>query len=115
MKRTLLVLFVAIAISSFAADTTVKGYLVDIACAQEDGAKPGFGAKHTKECLQMPDCVNSGYGVLTDDKKVIRFDKSGNEQAKKFIADLKKESDIKVAVTGAVSGDNMTVSKIELQ
>jgi hypothetical protein len=115
MKRMLLTLFAAISLTSFAADTTVKGYLVDIACGQEDGSKPGFGAKHTKECLQMPDCANSGYGVLTDDKKVVRFDKAGNEQAKKFIADLKKDNDIKVAVTGAVSGDSMTVSKIELQ
>ncbi len=39
----------------------------------------------------------------------------GNEQAKKFIAALTKTSDIKVAVTGARSGDSMTVSKIELQ
>ena len=115
MKRMLLILFAAIATSGFAADTTVKGYLVDIACAQEDGSKPGFGAKHTKECLQMPDCVNSGYGLLTDDKKVIRFDKAGNDQAKKFIADMKKESDIKVTVTGTFNGDTMTVSKIELQ
>jgi hypothetical protein len=115
MKKAWLILFAAIALTSFAADTTIKGYLVDIACGQEDGSKPGFGAKHTKECLEMPDCANSGYGVLTDDKKVTRFDKAGNEQAKKFIADLKKNSDIKVTVTGAVSGDNMTVSKIELQ
>jgi hypothetical protein len=115
MKKALLILFAAIALTSFAADTTIKGYLVDIACGQEDGSKPGFGAKHTKECLEMPDCANSGYGVLTDDKKVIRFDKAGNEQAKKFIADLKKENDIKVTVTGTVSGNNMTVSKIELQ
>lgn len=115
MKRTLLMLLAAIALTSFAADTTIKGYLVDIACGQEDGSKPGFGAKHTKECLQMPDCVSSGYGVLTDDKKIIRFDKAGNDQAKKFIDDLKKESDVKVTVTGAVSGDSMTVSKIELQ
>ncbi len=115
MKKALLILFAAIALTSFAADTTVKGYLVDIACGQEDGSKPGFGAKHTKECLEMPDCANSGYGVLTDDKKIIRFDKAGNEQAKKFIADLKKNNDIKVTVTGAVSGAGMTVSKIELQ
>ncbi len=115
MRRLALVLFAAIAIGAFAADATVKGYLVDISCGTEDGAKPGFGAKHTKDCLQMPDCVRSGYGVLTDDKKVIRFDKAGNEQAKKFIADLKKDSDIKVTVTGTVSGDAMTVSKIALQ
>lgn len=114
MKKFALVLLAAMAVSAFA-DTQVKGYLVDLACAAEDGQQAGFGPKHTKGCLQMPDCVNSGYGVLTDDKKVIKFDKAGNEQAKKFIADLKKEKDIKVAVTGVVNGDAITVTKIELQ
>jgi hypothetical protein len=115
MKKFLMILIAAVSISAFAADTTVKGYLVDLACAAEDGSKADFGAKHTKDCLQMPDCQKSGYGVLTPDKKVIKFDKAGNEQAKKFIADMKKTKDIQVNVTGAVNGDNMTVSKIELQ
>ena len=115
MKKLVLILFAAVSLSAFAADTTVKGYLVDLACAKEDGSKADFGAKHTKGCLQMPDCEKSGYGVLTDDKKVIRFDKAGNEEAKKFIAALTQKKDIKVAVNGAVTGDNMTVSKIALQ
>jgi hypothetical protein len=115
MRKLILVMFTAVAISAFAADTTVKGYLVDLSCAAEEGSKPGFGAKHSKDCLQMDDCAKSGYGVLTDDKKVIKFDKAGNEQAKKFIADLKKAKDIKVNVAGNVSGETMTVSKIELQ
>ena len=115
MKKFVLVLFAAMAVSAFAADSTVKGYLVDRACAAEEGSKADFGAKHSKDCLQMADCVKSGYAVLTDDKKVIAFDKAGNVQAKKFIAGLKKEKDIKVAVTGSVNGDTMTVSKIELQ
>ena len=112
MKKFVLVLFAAMAVSAFAADTTVKGYLVDRACSAESDFKP---EKHSKDCLQMPDCVKSGYAVLTEDKKVIKFDKAGNAQAKKFIASLKKEKDIKVAVTGSVNGDTMTVSKIELQ
>jgi hypothetical protein len=115
MKRFALVLFAAISIGAFAADTTVSGYLVDVACGAEDGSKPGFGASHEKMCLQMPDCAKSGYGVVTDDKKFIKFDAAGNEQAKKFIATLKKKKDIKIAVTGAVEGESMTVSKIELQ
>jgi hypothetical protein len=115
MRKSALILFAVMAISAFAADTTVKGYLVDLACAAEDGQKAGFGAKHSKECLQMPDCESSGYGVLTDDKKVVKFDKTGNEQAKKFIANLKKEKDVRVVVTGAVNGSSMTISKIELQ
>jgi nicotinate-nucleotide pyrophosphorylase len=52
---------------------------------------------------------------MTADKKVIRFDKAGNDQAKKFIAEMKKAKDIQVEVTGAVTGDTMTVSKIVLQ
>jgi hypothetical protein len=115
MKGIALILCAFVAVGAFAADTAIKGYLVDIACSREDGSKPGFGSKHTKDCLQMPDCAQSGYGVLTDDNKFLRFDKAGNDQAKKFITDLKKESDIKVTVTGTVNGNTMTVSKIELQ
>jgi len=115
MRKFILVMFAAVAISAFAADTTVKGYLVDLSCAAEEGSKPSFGAKHSKDCLQMEECAKSGYGVLTDDKKVIKFDKTGNEQAKKFINDLKKPKDIKVNVAGNVNGDTMTVNKIELQ
>jgi hypothetical protein len=115
MKKLLLVLLAAMAISAFATETKVQGYLVDIACADEEGQKAGFGAKHTKECLLMPECIKSGYGLLTDDKKVYKFDKAGNAQAKKFIDSLKKEKDIKVGVTGTVTGETMTVTKIELQ
>ncbi len=91
MKKLALVLLTAVALSAFAADTKVQGYLVDIACASEEGQRANFGAKHSKDCLQMPDCAKSGYGVLTDDKKVIKFDAASNEKAKQFIADLKKE------------------------
>ena len=115
MKKFILILFAATSISAFAADTTVKGYLVDLACAREEGQKANFGAKHAKDCLEMPDCAKSGYGVLTDDKKIVQFDAAGNQQARKFIADLKKEKDLKVSVTGTVNGDSMSVSKIELQ
>ena len=105
----------AAALSTFAAETKIQGYLVDLACSSEEGQKPGFGTKHSKDCLQMPECVKSGYGVLTDDKKVIKFDAASNAKAKQFIAELKKEKDIKVNVTGTVDGQRMAVSKIELQ
>ena len=114
MKKIVMVLFAGVAIAAFAADTQVKGYLLAQACASESD-KPGFGANHPKDCLEKDDCEKSGFGVLTDDKKFIKFDAAGNQQAKKFIAELTKKSDIKVAVTGNVDGDQIAVSKIELQ
>ena len=115
IKKLVLTLLLVMAASAFAADSAVKGYLVDVACASEEGQTPGFGAKHTKGCLQMPDCERSGYAVLTEDKKVIRLNKDGNDQAKKFIAALTKKTDIRVTVTGTMSGDQINVSKIESQ
>jgi hypothetical protein len=115
MKKLTLVLLTAVALTAFAADTRVQGHLVDIACASEEGQRADFGVKHSKECLQMPECANSGYGVLTDDKKIIKFDAASNKKAKQFIADLKKNNDIKVNVTGTMNGERMTVTKIELQ
>src|SRR4030088_3118036 len=115
MKKVLLILFALMAVSAFAANTTVKGYLVDRACAAEDGSHAGFGANHTKGCLQMPQCAKSGYAVLTDDKKVINFDDKGNEQAGKFIEGLTKTKHIKEAVFGNMTGDTTSVTKIELQ
>ncbi|MBZ5522221.1 MAG: hypothetical protein LAP21_08260 [Acidobacteriia bacterium] len=117
MKKLAIVLFAAMTISAFGAETAVKGWLVDLACYADEGSKPGFGAKHTKGCLQMPDCVKSGYGVMTDDKKVIKFDAAGNEKVAAFLNGLPKDkkNDIKVTVTGSVDGDKVAVSKIELQ
>lgn len=62
---------------------TVTGYLVDVACASENAShpEPGFAAKHTKDCLQMPDCERSGYAILTEDNKIIRLDKQSSENA----------------------------------
>ncbi|HLJ87358.1 MAG TPA: hypothetical protein VKZ53_11085 [Candidatus Angelobacter sp.] len=115
MKKLALILFAAIALNALAAESAVKGFLVDASCNAEEGQEPNFGARHTKSCLKMDECIRSGYGVFTADKKFIKFTKEGDEQVKKFIGTLSKDSDIRVTVTGEVSGDRMTVSKIELQ
>jgi hypothetical protein len=113
MHKLAIILFLSI--TALAADTTVKGYLVDIACGTEEGQRPDFGIKHSKNCLKMPDCAASGYGVLTGDKKIIFFDKAGNEKATKFIDSLTKSNDIKITVTGTLNRDHIVVNKIELQ
>jgi hypothetical protein len=115
MKRLLAAIFLLSSTFTFAATQTLNGYLVDVSCATDDGSKPGFGAKHSKKCLQMPDCEVSGYALLTSDNKVIKFDKAGNATAKQFIAKTDKDNDWKVNVTGDVTGDNMTVQSLELQ
>lgn len=122
MKRALVVLSVAVLLtaSAFAGGQgkkqKVSGYLVDIMCSSELAEKgPAAAAKHDKECLGMADCVKSGYAVLTADKKVIKFDAKGNEEAKKAIAASSKEKDFKVTVSGVVEGDSIAVASLQIE
>ena len=94
---------------------TVKGYLVDIACATERSGELGtLGIVHTKRCLQMPDCERSGYAVLTGDRKIIRFDAAGNQQAKQLIAASDRDKDYRIVVSGRVQKESIAVSELRL-
>ena len=53
--------------------------------------------------------------MLTEDKRVIVLDYNGNVQAKKFIAALTKNNDVRVIVAGTLNGGQIAVTKIELQ
>jgi len=101
--------------TSLVSAAEINGYLLDKACAGEDGKKPGFAAKHQKSCLQMKVCAQSGYGVMTEDLKYYTFDKGGNVLAGKMIASLKKTDEIKIVVTGDLQGETIKVTKLALQ
>lgn len=95
----------------------IQGHLVDVACASENAAKPkpGFAAKHSKDCLQMAECEGSGYAIVTADNKVIKLDAKGNETAKKLIAGSKKQADFKASASGTLEGDTLTVESLTLE
>lgn len=117
----LLVALVASALPLLGADApkprkvTLKGTLMDIACATERADDLAtLRIKHTRKCLQMPECEKSGYGLLTADDKVVRFDAAGNERAKALIASTQQEKEIQVKVSGRLAGDVLTVKKLSL-
>ncbi|HSE48449.1 MAG TPA: hypothetical protein VLA96_04515 [Terriglobales bacterium] len=109
------------ALPTFSADTpkprkvTLKGTLMDIACATERADDlDTLRIKHTKKCLQMPECEKSGYALLTADNKVVRFDPAGNEKVKALIASTQQEKELLVKVSGKLEGDRLTVKKVSL-
>jgi len=94
---------------------TVSGYLIDLRCAAQHAGEADFAATHNKECLLMDKCVKSGYGVLTTDNKLVKFDNQGNREALKLIKATDKDKDWKVTVTGKVTGEQIAVTSIALQ
>lgn len=93
--------------------TTLKGYLMDVSCATKHAGEAGFAEGHDKECLQM--CADSGFGVLSDEGKFVKFDDEGNKKVEAFVKATDTDGAWKVTVTGKVTGEKMTVESIALQ
>jgi hypothetical protein len=105
----------------------IKGILLDKNCsskAEESISSDPSGPEiaggmlaaeaHTRECLRAPACEKSGYGVYTADRKFLQFDAAGNRKAIEALKLSKRESDIRVDVTGEVQGDTIKVVTLKL-
>jgi hypothetical protein len=95
-----------LAIAQDAKPTTVEGYIVDKHCSAAD-----MGT-HGKGCVLSDGCIKSGLGVFADGK-FTSFDENGATQAKAALEKSKKDKGAKFKVTGKVTGDKMSVQKIE--
>ncbi|HLH39633.1 MAG TPA: hypothetical protein VKX39_10840 [Bryobacteraceae bacterium] len=69
---------------------------------------------HTRECLRAPQCEKSGYGIYTNDLKFFPFDAAGNRKAVEALKLSKRETDIRVEVTGEVDNGVLKVATLKL-
>jgi hypothetical protein len=95
---------------------TTRGTLVDLTCAtdpKKDLAR--LRKEHTRRCLLMPVCAESGYALLTESNEVLRFDVKGNELARKLIEKHSHTQNWQVSVEGVVRADQVAVERIRLR
>jgi hypothetical protein len=109
-KITYLALLGLLALPTLASAETYKDVpVVDVNCSAKVASAPDT---HTRACALK--CAASGYGIITEDKKFIKFDAAGN---KEIIAALKasdKKDHLRVDVSGDVEGDTLKVTSIKL-
>ena len=110
----------AMAATAGATAEDIKGILIDAKCSGKadlriSGASGSLvggrivAEAHTKECLLMPECEKSGYGVYTSDNKFLKFDEAGNRKALALIKASTKLDDFEVEILGEVNGDSIKV------
>src|SRR5271167_4011859 len=119
MKRTLL-RFTGLAVLAagslvIASAAEFEGVLMDQACAA-DSAKDGQKAalKHDKDCALMAACVKSGYGIITADDKYIKLDQGATDKVVAALKKTDKADNLKVKVSGELSGYTITVTSIQI-
>jgi hypothetical protein len=84
--------------------------VVDVKCSSKVAANPDA---HTRSCALM--CEKSGYGVITADKKFLKFDADGNAKIAQQLKDSKATDHLRVDVKGDVQGDTLKVASVELK
>jgi hypothetical protein len=91
-----------------------SGHLVDTVCATGHAHEAGYATNHENSCNLMPGCIKSGYSLITGDRKALKFDAKGAEQALALVKKTSKEKDLKATVVGTLKGDTITVTSISL-
>ncbi|MEO6965813.1 MAG: hypothetical protein ABI076_07940 [Acidobacteriaceae bacterium] len=112
MKKlvVLLALFGLGAFPALAATATFNDVpVVDVKCSTKVAANPDA---HTRTCALG--CEKSGYGILSNDKKFLKFDATGNREIVEELKASHQKDHLRVNVTGQVEGDTLKVSSIKL-
>lgn len=102
--------------SSHAERVHLHGTLIDMTCWNDRAGNTAILLReHTKRCLQMPDCIHSGYAVVTSDGKVYKMNPVSDESTTRWIAATQHDANWLVDVRGHIQDGLLGVTRIQLQ
>jgi hypothetical protein len=91
------------------AETFKDVSVVDVNCSAKAAAAPD---SHTRACALK--CEASGFGIITSDKKFVKFDAAGNKQIVAALKASEKKDHLNVDVSGDMDGDTLKVTSVKL-
>jgi hypothetical protein len=83
--------------------------VVDVNCSRKVAADPD---SHTRDCALK--CASSGFGVVTSDRRFLKFDSAGNAKIEETLKASDKKDHLRANVEGDVQGDMLKVTSIKL-
>ena len=83
--------------------------VVDANCSKKVAADPDT---HTRECALK--CQQSGFVVVTNDKRILKLDAKGNEDVLAALKASDKKDHLRADLSGEVQGDTLKVTSFKL-
>lgn len=82
---------------------TIEGYVIDAACIRKNSRDKLLekARTHSKECALMGHCVESGYGLVTEDDHLTLLDPKATQK----VVDAVEESDTQQGIQLTVTRD----------
>ena len=83
-----------------ATSETVEGYLIDVGCIRKNTRDELLekARTHSSECALMGHCVESGYGIVTEDDQLTVLDSEATPKVANAVRDSTRENGIRLRV-----------------
>ena len=109
-KMFWLALLAFITLPEIAAAETFKDVpVVDKNCSAKVADNPD---SHPRACALK--CAASGFGIITSDKKFLKFDSEGDKEITAALKASEKKDHLRADVSGEVQGDTLKVTSVKL-
>lgn len=113
--RLILLGFVGCVLPAVAKSAEIQGYVVDWNCVKpmvRNGIEKTL--KQNRHCSMMKKYDRAAYGLITDDKKFYRLDDPGNAKIKQLLKNTPDKDNLKVVVSGDITGGSVKINNISL-
>jgi len=79
---------------------TVEGYVMDVGCIRKNARDELLeqARVHTRDCALMGHCIESGYGIVSDDDSLTVLDPDATPHVVDAVADTETEEGIQLRV-----------------
>lgn len=98
---------------------TLDGYVIDVGCIRKNARDDLLenARTHSRECALMGHCVESGYGIVTDDDRLTVLDSEATPKIVDVVGDSETDEGIRLHVQREAGDDDTmettTVEEIE--
>ncbi len=95
---------------------TVEGYVVDIACIRKypRGELLSRAKEHTQECATMGHCVESGYGLISDEDVLTLLETKATPRVLDVLEAAGNVKGVKLRATRRLREGEMVTTSVEL-
>lgn len=85
---------------------TTEGHVIDDGCIRKNARDELFekAQTHTRKCALMGHCIESGYGIVTDDDRLVMLDAGATRSIVDTVEATNTEEGIRLRVTRQKTG-----------
>lgn len=94
---------------------TLDGYVIDTGCIRKNPRDELLekARTHTRECALMGHCVESGYGIVTDEDRLTVLDPEATPKIVNTVVESDTEEGIRLRVQREAQNGSMETTSVE--